>query len=616
VAETAAIGEKIKRFRETVYKDMGRQLDGYQLELKCFKSATFATAEKFEFAISCMRMQWPSFLLLEYGAIKNNWFYRIILEASRTKYLSLLGCASAGKSFAAAAWAYTFWKANFIDTSVVLSTTSMEALENRIWAEVKEMFKKDAYPLGKLLEYKHTIISPLDQEDKNQKDRDYRDAITGIAIPKGAEGGKAIGKMSGRKNGHFIWVVDELPHMDTAILDARINAAASGKFFSQWIGIGNKPNEGDPLYLDAEPAGAAYPDGWSSVDPDVDYRWKTRTGFCLYFDGERSPNMKVKPGENPPFPGLMSWELLQQVELVSGGKDSPGYWMQGRGFPKAGDIQDKVLTVKILENFGATADVIWAGMNKTVVAGLDLGLKEDGDPCVADFGTVGQEHQGGMVLMHEPDTVTLTQKISEGKPYEQQIAEKFLDECQKRSCRTVALDISGGGGLMAIAIKDEAAKRGWSLRIISVDFGGSPTEELYDVGGEKKAAKDLFDRKVSEIWYSYRLAVQNRKIRGVKIHCAAIKQMCKRKVIMDEKKRWKIETKRDMKLRIRRSPDQGDARALCALCARSEGLTNDATEKKRITMEWKPSGDPLKNEEKRGYQEKFTERRGYRSSYK
>lgn len=611
---SAVIGEKIKRFRETVYKDMGRQLDGYQLELKCFKSAGFATAEKFEFAVSCMRQQWPDFLMVEKDGISNHWFLRIILEASRSKSVSLLGCASASKTFSSAAWAYTFWKANFVDTSIYLSTTDMGASEARGWGTIKDLFDKDRYPLGKKLEYKHTIISPQDQEDKNQKDRDYRDAITAVAIKPGSEGERAIGSISGRKNQHVIWIADELPHMDMGVLSARINLL-SNPFF-QWFGIGNKPNEGDPLYLDAEPAGAAYPDGWGSVNPDVDYRWKTKTGVCLYFDGERSPNMKAPPEKPVPFPRLADRAFVEAAATWGGGKDSPDYWRQVRGFPKQGDIQDRVLTAKILETFGATVDVIWAGLNKTVVAGLDLGLKEDGDPCVADFGTVGQEHQGGTVLMHEPDTVTLTQKISEGKPYEQQIAEKFLDECQKRRCRTVALDISGGGGLMAIAIKDEAAKRGWTLRIISVDFGGSPTEELYDVGGEKKSAKDLFDRKVSEIWYSYRLAVQNRKIRGVKIHCAAIKQMCERKVIMDEKKRWKIETKRDMKKRIKRSCDQGDARALVLWAARSEGLGADVSENKKITLEWKPPVDPMKSGEKRGYQQSFAEKRGYRSSYK
>jgi len=88
---------------------------------------------------------------------------------------------NSGKTFTSAAWAYTFWKANFVDTSIYLSTTDMGASEARGWGTIKDLFDKDHYPLGKKLEYKHTIISPQDQEDKNQKDRDYRDAITAVA---------------------------------------------------------------------------------------------------------------------------------------------------------------------------------------------------------------------------------------------------------------------------------------------------------------------------------------------------------------------------------------------------------------------------------------------------
>jgi hypothetical protein len=517
---------------------------------------------------------------------------------------------SAGKTHGAAAWAYTFWKANFINTSVFLSTTSMDALENRIWGNVKDMFRKDKFPIGKLLEYKHCLISPQEQEDKNQKERDYRDSITGIPIPVGSEGERAIGSISGRKNEHVVWVVDELPHMDLGVLSARVNPA-SNEFF-QWIGIGNKPNEGDPLYQDAEPFGEKYPDGWASVDPDVDYKWKTRTGVCLYFDGQRSPNMKVEG--KPPFKGLMDREKLEQIAILSGGRDSPDYWRQGRGFPKAGDIQDRVLTVKILESFGATQEIVWAGMSKKCAAGLDLGFREDGDPCVADFGTVGQEHQGAMVLVHEADTVQLTQKVSGDRPYDAQIAELFLAECRKRDCHIVALDISGGGGTMALAIRSEAESARWPLDILPIEFGGSPSDEEYDVGGSKRKAKEMFDRRVSELWYSYRLAVQARKIRGVKIQCRAVKQLCERKVIMDEKKRWKVETKRDMKERIRRSPDDSDARVLLFQAARKAGLTDSSPLEKIVTLDWRPKPEQ-EEERKSAYRSEFGQRPSYRSAY-
>lgn len=609
------VADRIKRIRERAAKQIRGNFSAYDLEISCFKNVPFRTEEKFEFAISCMKMQWPDWLMLERDGQKNTWFFRIILEACRHRKVNLLGAASSGKTFASSCWAYTFWKANFINTSIYLSTTDMGASEARGWGTIKDLFDRDKFPIGKKLEYKHCIISPQDNEDKNQKDRDYRDSITAVAIKPGSEGERAIGSISGRKNNNVIWICDELPHMDIGVLSARINLLSnmSGGFF-QWFGIGNKPNEGDPLYIDAEPYGEKYPDGWASVNPDVDYKWPIKGGVCLYFDGERSPNMSAEVGKPPPFPRLTDRSFIDTVAEWSGGRDSPDYWRQVRGFPKNGDIQDRVLTGKLLEFFGANQQVVWAGMSKTCVAGLDLGFREDGDPCVADFGTVGQEHQGKMVLMHEEETVQLTQSVSDDKPYENQIAFRFLSECRKRNCHTVALDISGGGGTMAIAIEKEASESSWSLRVIPIDFGGSPSDDEYVVGTIKKAARELFDRKVSEIWYSYRMAVQNRQIRGSNQFSRAVKQLCERKVIQDERKRYCVETKKLMKKRIRRSPDDGDARALLHVAARSVGLTDSPASAKIITMDWTPA-ETQEKEHRGAYQTQFSRRAGYRPSY-
>lgn len=575
-----AVKKGMQGFRETILRAQDKlgqaPASDYDLDRMCLSKIPFGHSLRFHFMVSCMKYQWPDYLVFEADGKENYWLMRIAREFCRTKMLSLLGCASSQKTSVASACAYTIWKASPHNTTVILSTTDDKANDARGWGTVSGLYDQDRFKVGKKLPYKKAIVL---EEDSRKEERDYRDAILGVPIPRGQEGAKAIGSISGRHNVNVYWICDELPHMELAVLDGRVNMVANRHF--QWVGIGNRPNEGDPLYIDAEPSGEKYPNGWESVNPDTDWKWTTRTGVCLYFDGLKSPNLQFDTPRGS-FPGMINREMIDGMRIASFGEDSPNWWRQVRGFPNQGDVHDRVMTSKVLESFGATDKVVWQGTHWTAVSGLDLGLKEDGDPCVADFGRVGVEASGQTVLAHETETVQLVHSVSSKLPFEQQISKRFVDECEKRQCHMVALDISGGGGIMALAIKSEAAARSYPLEILSVDFGGSPSEEEYDVGGERKPAKELFDRKVSELWYSYRLAVQNRVIRGVSLFSRATKQLCERKVIMDERKRWSVEKKSDMKKRIRRSPDDGDSRVLLHFCARHAGLSNsNGTEEPR-----------------------------------
>lgn len=54
---------------------------------------------------------------------------------------------------------------------------------------------------------------------------------------------------------------------------------------------------------------------------------------------------------------------------------------------------------------------------------------------------------------------------------------------------------------------------------------------------------------------------------------SAIKELCERRVLVDEEKRYRIEKKSDYKKRNRgRSPDHGEGRVLCHHAARRAGL--------------------------------------------
>lgn len=88
-------------------------------------------------------------------------------------------------------------------------------------------------------------------------------------------------------------------------------------------------------------------------------------------------------------------------------------------------------------------------------------------------------------------------------------------------------------------------------------------------------AKDLFDRKVTQLWVSFRYCVQNGRIRGMSLESRVSRQMRMRRIIPDEKKRMAIETKKLMKKRLKHSPDDADAAVLNVSLALKLGLPNE-----------------------------------------
>ena len=546
-------------------------LTDYELDLRLFGGIPFAHPCRFEFLLRCWNHQWPDHMVVEVGDLKNFWLIRMARDFCRHKRLGLLGCASAGKSYALAAYTYTFWKSKPFDTSVYISTTSAEAGEARAFGTVKDLYHRDQYRIGKLISSLRLIT--LDEETKGEDgnaERDYRNCVKAVLIKSGAEGKNVVGTIVGRKNRNVIWGCDEAGFMDAGILDARVNLFSNP--FAQFIYVGNGPIEGDPIYIDGEPHGIEFPDGWRSVDPDVHFHWPTRTGSVLYFNGRLSPNMQLPPGTKPVFPGMMDREKMLEIEKAAGGEDTPIFWRQVIGLSPGVDIPDKIVTHKLLESYKAFEPALWLGTPLKTVAGLDVGFRVDGDPCSIDFCKVGKETDGRTVAEFERDAMLLIPSVKSKEAFEPQISKKVVDECRRRDCHYLSLDVTGDGGIMLQHVERTAREEKYELEVIPISFSGSADDSVV-IPDQKKAAKDLFANKMSQIWGQFRLCVINKVVRGCDPLSMAVKQLVGRKAITDDKKRLLVEPKRDYKKRLKRSPDQADARTLAMFSAIKNGLS-------------------------------------------
>lgn len=550
-------------------KNPGQTLTEYDFALAAFGHALpHKHPLKWEFLLLCECHQWGKEFGLENDGVVNDWAVRMAKGFCGYKRINLMGCGSSWKTGNASAYVYTMWKARPFSTAVFLSTTSGEAAQSRTWGQVKDWHAKDRYGIGKRIESLHLITL-----DKETEDRDFRNSIKVVLLKPGNEGKNVMASIVGRKNENVIWVCDEFPFMDIGILDGRVNLNTAG-LFSQFIGLGNAPEEGDPMYLDAAPFGDKYPDGWRSVTKE-DKSWPTRTGICLYFNGEKSPNYKVAPGVKFPFPRMMNEAMRLELLKDSGGEDTPMYWKQFHGFPPSVEISDKVLTYKLLERNGAFLDPLWQNAQKTILAGLDLGFRAEGDPCVIDFGRLGVNTEGRTILACSEDGIALTPKQGSKDAFEVQIAKRVIEECRLRDCHDLALDVTGDGGILLQHIEREAREQGYKLVVTPVSFSGSASDKRV-IPNDTRMGKEIFANRVCELWGQMRLCVLNQVVVGMKSNSNAVNQMCARKMGSDDKKRMTIEPKKEMKKRLRRSPDHADARALLVFLALQHGLSGMA----------------------------------------
>lgn len=563
------IAERCERYRRNTRLGCP-EANEYEADLIAFRYAPFGHPFRPIILLNLMRMQWeddPTVFKIDHEGMKNPWAYRMVNRLCQTRFPVMMGAGSSAKSYMAAAYCYTVWKTQPWCTSVFFSTTSGEAAEQRGWGYIKGFHRADKYKIGQLLEYKRSIVLEEGRiNEKSAAERDFRNSIHLVLIKPGNEGDNALAAISGRKNDIVIWLKDESQLMtnDTSLAEANLCTNP----FCQIIDLGNAPREGTQFYGTAMPFGPGHESGYKSIDLENDTGWPTRSGYCEWFDGEKSPNIGFDP---PPFKGLITQDSITEIEKRCGGRDTPGFYIQVKGFPHSADIRDTVLTHDLIWKNSADQPAIWAGIGPAplVIGGGDLGFREDGDPCTAHFGRIGSCADDKTRLEFEPHTVIVAPSSTSKLPFEDQIALRYIEECDARGCREFMLDITGDGGIIHGRCVHYAERR---INFKTVSFGGSP-DDLPIGGGDARKCCDVFDRKVTQLWYGLRMSVQNDLIRGMSLHSKSTDQLCARKVLhQGERKKISVEPKKAMKKRIKRSPDDGDATAVAHHLARSHGL--------------------------------------------
>lgn len=488
---------------------------------------------------------------------------KMLHHATVHKFLGIAGSASSGKSMFGMLWGLTKWIINPEITKVFITSTTLEDSRGRIWGDVERYWLKfseffldipELLP-GDLVSSKGYIRSRIDGK-KSQK--------AGVALIAGAKGQeKDSAKKIGFKADNVIMIADELP-----ILSEELYNAAKGNLFSnpnfQFIGIGNPTSKYDPFGIFVEPE-----EGWGTIDEHSEF-WKTKLGWCLRFDGKKSPNVLA---------GREIWKNILTLTKyneyrINLGEDSLEFWQMVRGFFSPTGRKDAIFWESDFEKYDSKRIIKeWVSM-PVPCASLDPSFTHGGDRAVGTFGKVGVaqfDHEGKdlRVVLQVTRQVDYNKLVSKDANKSEEVVRLFGDDCEKDGvhCSNVSMDVSGGGAAFAPLLAQRIGNQ-----FLKVNFGGDASDMVISKT-DSRTGKERFKNAVTELWYIVKELQRTMQIAGLPEQ--TIVELCARDYSLVGKGIVQVEPKKDMIKRTGKSPDCGDSFVtLVDLCRKRHKLSS------------------------------------------
>lgn len=487
------------------------------------------------------------------------WIARRMQCWCRSRFQTWIGPASCAKSTDAAMCVLLHWLSSPFDTTCVVCSTTVDMLEKRIFGELLRFYQSIPGAPG-AYKKSETAVVLGDENSKN--------GIFGLAVLKGTER-EALGNIIGLHNRHVVLVVDEMQATREAIVRASSNLGASGEF--KFLGMGNPDSRLDPLGMYSEPKV-----GWTdpSIHPDMTDGWDTKWGRCEFFDGYLSPAVTDPAGEKK-YPFLLS---RRSIDEMGGqyGYDHPLFWSQRRGFFPPEGIGDGLFSGAFFNRFATMSELDGAWVRAPAAfAALDPAFSAGGDRCAYRSCLVGEvvlpeDAKVGRpagktemrVLLGPPRVVKLA--AGSGQPITNQIvgAGKELLEGERIPAARFGLDVTGTQGPLADAFDRELRSQ-----VKRISFGGKPSDLPVSDANPQPASKVLGNR-VTELWHNIHTVCSTGLVRGM--DADTVDELCKRRFAT--LRPLTLETKKDMKKRLGKSPDFADVTAILLTLVRESGL--------------------------------------------
>lgn len=499
------------------------------------------------------KLVWPEFDW-------HRWNDMMLEEICKGGTIAIWGPASSGKTALAAvvllAW---YWSVPNEFTGLV-STTDLLRLELRIFGEIKKRFKqgKERYPwlAGNLIDSRQRITT----DSKDVEGRDFRNGILGIACRKSTGEAQGLADYAGIKNRFVVLSADEVHTMPSSFLQGANNLKANnntGKFIALYLG--NLVDLETPLGDVAEPDC-----GWDALadsDKSRVYPTKFFEGRAIQLVGTDSPNFDYPAGQER-YRYLIGRKFIAQLKHDCG-EGSPEYIAQAGGTIPRSSLANRVITKEVCRKFHAFESITWGASNLVKLYSMDISYTvEHGDASVGTPLAFGMDIENCKRLACiERAKVFHIQQIGNAT-VEEALAYQAKDEMDRLGIPYQHFFYDGTGRSSFTA----AAMRVIGTMIQPVEFGGRASTRPNFMGrkysdgpekGELIPCDKVFDKFVTELWFAWRYLIEADQLRDLPEDVAKEGYMRLWRLVAGNK--MSVETKKDMKLRLGRSPDRADA---------------------------------------------------------
>lgn len=527
------------------------------IELGCYRANWKGNA--FQHLKKAHHIAWPNLV-----ATWHDWTEERYYEFCQPhKIIVWAGGANIGKSVDAGCLGLLFWWSNPTQRTVLVGSTTITDLDNRIFGYMKKYHDMPTKYGINVPGHLYTSAPPKIIIDK----KDTIHGIFAVALLKGNKDGRKKGLTNSARSSNligrhpeegFLAIIDEGPDVSPSFMDAFSNWDKSPLF--KCIVIGNSADPYDPHGLLATPM-----HGWGSIHPDVDVKWFTKNGVCLYFDCYRSPAIIERDPEKKRLLSIFlpTTEKIEE-DKIKYGDDSPDFWRMSRGFWAPESASKTILSPLTIDKHHAKLVPRWSGEVKMIkVASLDPSFTAGGDSVIFRCADIGKDLDGRWIVdFGGPDYVNYLRLDARSvEPLDYQIVAQAKQLAGEAGIdpENIAVDITGTGMGIGSIIQKE-----WSKKILLV-ASNEACSSLPVMLGKDILAKDVYDRKATELVFMLQRFILADQVRGLEdITC---QQLCTRRYERIGKK-LSIEKKMDYKVRLGkvdsryRSPDEMDAACL------------------------------------------------------
>lgn len=475
---------------------------------------------------------------------------KIINQLIKGGVQGLVGYASAGKTHAMTAFALCLYFSFPTGTTIVMSTTTIPDLENRIWGQTMNLYNraKARYPdlPGHCIASKHCIVTEQDEVEG----QDFRNGLKGRACKVG-EKWVGLGPYVGIHGDRVVILADEAQLMPPGYFEVVGNLASN-----KWWLLAASGNPNDPTTSFGRVCEPKI--GWDLLEQgDGDQVWESKTGQVLRLDGLFAPNLRPGAG-NEPCKNKISHRYINYIRDTYGeGSFQWNMWVRAKFILQI--LEKRLFIRKFAEQHRAFDDPMFGEEPLTHLFAIDAAYGAiGGDRCVGGHFRFGKCTDGKIRLALKSGPLLIPVKAGGDVLPENQIVFWVREYCERNDIPAshVGLDSTGRGSLVSSFAKV------WSPDIIAIEFGGKPSERP-DPQNPRRLAKEGYFNFASEMAFALRSCIEADQFRGLTLDICMEAEM--RAWYNAGKSQFQqIEPKEETRDRIKRSPDLLDM-AICGL---------------------------------------------------